>query len=248
MSPLHAPRSLHAAFQVDFGACSKLVFQVHDLTIGVEFGARMITIDSKSVKLQVQWLLRSHSSSPHQKPFKRSTDLGHCRARELPVHHPQLLQRCRILFLRSYLLCYSFSNTELSSGAAGALLVCDVTRRETFNHLNTWLEDARQHSNNNMTIMLIGNKCDLEQKRQVSTDEGEAFAKEHGLVFLETSAKTAHNVDDAFVQTAQAIYEKIAQGVFDVSNESFGIRLGTQQSASGPSGRPGAAKASGCCC
>jgi Ras-related protein Rab-2A len=146
------------------------------------------------------------------------------------------------------LLCYSFSNTELSSGAAGALLVCDVTQRETFNHLNTWLEDARQHSNNNMTIMLIGNKCDLEQKRQVSTDEGEAFAKEHGLVFLETSAKTAHNVDDAFVQTAQAIYEKIAQGVFDVSNESFGIRLGTQQSASGPSGRPGAAKASGGCC
>ncbi len=137
----------------------------------------------------------------------------------------------------------------MSPGAAGALLVYDVTRRETFNHLNTWLEDARQHSNNNMTIMLIGNKCDLEQKRQVSTDEGEAFAKEHGLVFLETSAKTAHNVDDAFVQTAQAIYEKIAQGVFDVSNESFGIRLGTQQSASGPSGRPGAAnKASGGCC
>jgi Ras-related protein Rab-2A len=140
------------------------------------------------------------------------------------------------------------SETTLSSGAAGALLVYDVTRRETFNHLNTWLEDARQHSNNNMTIMLIGNKCDLEQKRQVSTEEGEAFAKEHNLVFLETSAKTAHNVDDAFVQTAQAIYEKIAQGVFDVSNESFGIRLGTQQSASGPSGRAGAAKASGGCC
>ena len=58
----------------------------------------------------------------------------------------------------------------------------------------------------------------------------------------------AHNVDDAFVKTAQAIYEKIAQGVFDVSNESFGIRLGTQRSASGPSGRPGAAKASCCCC
>jgi Ras-related protein Rab-2A len=142
---------------------------------------------------------------------------------------------------------FAFSEAPLSLGAAGALLVYDVTRRETFNHLNTWLEDARQHSNNNMTIMLIGNKCDLEQKRQVSTEEGEAFAKEHGLVFLETSAKTAHNVDDAFVQTAQAIYEKIAQGVFDVSNESFGIRLGTQQSASGPSGRPGAAKASGCC-
>lgn len=43
-------------------------------------------------------------------------------------------------------------------GAAGALLVYDITRRETFNHLTTWLEDARQHSNSNMVIMLIGNK------------------------------------------------------------------------------------------
>ncbi len=49
-------------------------------------------------------------------------------------------------------------------GAAGALLVYDITRRETFNHLTSWLEDARQHSNSNMTIMLIGNKCDLEHK------------------------------------------------------------------------------------
>jgi Ras-related protein Rab-2A len=151
--------------------------------------------------------------------------------------------------LKFWLFASAIALSEaLPSGAAGALLVYDVTRRETFNHLNTWLEDARQHSNNNMTIMLIGNKCDLGHKRQVSTDEGEAFAKEHGLVFLETSAKTAHNVDDAFVQTAQAIYEKITQGVFDVSNESFGIRLGTQQAAAGPSGRPGAAKAGGGCC
>lgn len=46
-------------------------------------------------------------------------------------------------------------------GAAGALLVYDITRRETFDHLVSWLEDARQHANSNMTIMLIGNKADL---------------------------------------------------------------------------------------
>jgi Ras-related protein Rab-2A len=220
-----------------------ILFQVHDLTIGVEFGARMITIDSKSVKLQVRLshiLIRQKCSQWMDRfgtlQVKRA--FGPSLGATTEVHHPFLSWSISPLFLKN--LC-------VSTGAAGALLVYDVTRRETFNHLNTWLEDARQHSNNNMTIMLIGNKCDLEQKRQVSTEEGEAFAKEHGLVFLETSAKTAHNVDDAFVQTAQAIYEKIAQGVFDVSNESFGIRLGTQQSAAGPSGRPGAAKASGCC-
>lgn len=65
-------------------------------------------------------------------------------------------------------------------------------------------------------ITLLG---DLQHRRAVSTEEGEQFAKEHGLVFLETSAKTAHNVEDAFINTARKIYEKIDTGVFDVSNE-----------------------------
>jgi Ras-related protein Rab-2A len=104
-------------------------------------------------------------------------------------------------------------------GAAGALLVYDITRRETFNHLASWLEDARQHANSNMTIMLIGNKCDLAHRRAVSTEEGEQFAKENGLVFMETSAKTAHNVEDAFINIASKIYQKIEEGIFDVSNE-----------------------------
>ncbi len=53
----------------------------------------------------------------------------------------------------------------------------------------------------------------------MSTEEGEQFAKEHGLIFLETSARTAHNVEEAFINTAREIYKKIQDGVFDVSNE-----------------------------
>jgi hypothetical protein len=94
-----------------------------------------------------------------------------------------------------------------------------VASRETFNHLGAWLEDARQHSNSNMTIMLIGNKSDLDHRRQVTEEEGKAFADEHGLIFLETSAKTADNVEQAFIDTATQIYGKIQKGVFDVSNE-----------------------------
>lgn len=71
-----------------------------------------------------------------------------------------------------------------------------TARRETFNHLASWLEDARQHANANMTIMLIGNKSDLAHRRAVSTEEGEQFAKEHGLIFMEASAKTAQNVEE----------------------------------------------------
>ena len=99
------------------------------------------------------------------------------------------------------------------------MLVYDITRRETFEHLAGWLDDARNYANTNMTIMLIGNKKDLEAKRQVTTVEGEEFARKHNLIFLETSAKTAANVEHAFMETAQRIYEKIQTGVCDVANE-----------------------------
>ncbi|CAN4103095.1 unnamed protein product [Withania somnifera] len=133
-------------------------------------------------------------------------------------------------------------------GAAGALLVYDITRRETFNHLASWLEDARQHANANMTIMLIGNKCDLAHRRAVSTEEGEQFAKENGLIFMEASAKTAQNVEEAFIRTASTIYKKIQDGVFDVSNESYGIKVG-YGGIPGPSGgRDGATSQGGGCC
>ncbi|KAL3508934.1 hypothetical protein ACH5RR_028335 [Cinchona calisaya] len=177
---------------------------VHDLTIGVEFGARMITIDNKPIKLQI-W------DTAGQESFRSIT--------------------------RSYY-----------RGAAGALLVYDITRRETFNHLASWLEDARQHANANMTIMMIGNKCDLSHRRAVSTEEGEQFAKEHGLIFMECSAKTAQNVEEAFISTAATIYKKIQEGVFDVSNESYGIKVG-YGGIPGPSGgRDGAAAQGGGCC
>jgi Ras-related protein Rab-2A len=68
--------------------------------------------------------------------------------------------------------------------------------KRTFNHLASWLEDARQHANSNMTIMLIGNKCDLAHKRAVIIEKGEQFAGENGLIFMETSARIAQNVED----------------------------------------------------
>lgn len=139
--------------------------QQHDLTIGVEFGARTIQIDNKNIKLQI-W------DTAGQESFKSIT--------------------------RSYY-----------RGAAGALLVYDITRRDTFTHLTRWLEEVRQNGNPDTTIMLIGNKSDQDSRRQVTTEEGERFARENGLIFIETSAKTAANVEDAFINTTTVIYNNI---------------------------------------
>ncbi|GLU11355.1 hypothetical protein SLE2022_281100 [Rubroshorea leprosula] len=99
-----------------------------------------------------------------------------------------------------------------------------------------------------MTIVLVGNKCDLAHRRAVSKGEGEQFAKENGLLFLEASARTAQNVEEAFIKTAAKILQNIQEGVFDVSNESSGIKVGYGR-PQGPSGaRDGAVAQRGGCC
>ena len=143
-------------------------------------------------------------------------------------------------------------------GAAGALLVYDITRRDSFVHLSRWLDEAKQHAHPSMVILLIGNKSDLEHRRAVSTEEGQAFADANGLLFLETSAKTSHNVEEAFLQTANEIYTKIQSGDIDLSNDSHGIKVGAGSSTTPPtgfppsvtndlSGGPSSTRQNGCC-
>jgi len=130
-------------------------------------------------------------------------------------------------------------------GAAGALLVYDITRRATYNHLTSWLTDARNLTNPNTVIMMIGNKKDSEDQRDVSYEEASNFAKENGLIFLETSAKTGENVEEAFLKTAKLIFQSVQDGSVDVSTDA-GITKKTAAAPSGGSGRDEPPK-SGCC-
>ncbi|KAL6658129.1 hypothetical protein ACP70R_003715 [Stipagrostis hirtigluma subsp. patula] len=109
--------------------------------------------------------------------------------------------------------------------AAAALLVYDITRRETFNHVASWLEDAKEHASPNLTIMLIGNKSDLSRKRSVSYEEGERFAMDHGLAFMETSAKSVQDVEKAFIMIGRTVIKKIEDGVIDLSDQLPGFQI-----------------------
>lgn len=109
-------------------------------------------------------------------------------------------------------------------GAAGALIVYDISRRETFDHIARWLDEVRQQSDRKTIITLVGNKSDL--ARRVTYDEGARFAKENGLLFVETSARSDDKVDEAFCMTAREIYRNIQKGVYDLSTDRNGIKIG----------------------
>ncbi|KAI9359027.1 ras family-domain-containing protein [Pilaira anomala] len=175
----------------------------HDLTIGVGFGTRFVTVNDQQIKLQI-W------DTAGQESFRSIT--------------------------RSYY-----------RGAAGALLVYDITRRDTFEKLSGWLEDVRQHANPHTVITLIGNKNDLEKNRQVSREEAAQFAKENGLFFLETSAKSADNIEKAFVQTAEEIQKKIQGGDIDMNSETNGVKLAPPQGGSSLPSANASSNSGGCC-
>eukprot|EP00931_Biecheleriopsis_adriatica_P054607 TRINITY_DN32148_c0_g1_i2.p1 TRINITY_DN32148_c0_g1~~TRINITY_DN32148_c0_g1_i2.p1 ORF type:complete len:194 (+),score=31.86 TRINITY_DN32148_c0_g1_i2:32-583(+) len=90
-------------------------------------------------------------------------------------------------------------------GATGAVLVYDITSRPTFQHVAGWLEQARQNANPGLVVMLVG---------------------AHGIGFMETSACTGVNVEEAFVRTAQGIHNNLKNGVYNLEDESSGIKVG----------------------
>jgi len=93
-------------------------------------------------------------------------------------------------------------------GAAGMLLVYDISQRDSFEHIVQWLREARDNADPELVITLIGNKADKAAERKVTQAEGMSLARQNGLLFLETSAVTGHCVDEAFLSTAKHVLQK----------------------------------------
>jgi Ras-related protein Rab-2A len=155
----------------------------HDVTIGVEFGAKTISVRNKNIKLQI-W------DTAGQENFRSIT--------------------------RSYY-----------RSAIGALLVYDITRKETFEHVKGWLEEVKANGNPYMEILLVGNKNDLETERVITYEQGEKVAKENGLSFIEINAKDYQKVESAFKRVAEGILDKLEKGAIPMSHGN-GIKTGDQ--------------------
>ena len=105
-----------------------------------------------------------------------------------------------------------------------ALVVYDISNKESFNNISTWIEDCKNQSPKTIFFVLVGNKSDLEDKRQVSTEEGQELAEKYGIPFYETSAKTGTNINEIFFNSAEEIVKKMEQNYYDLE-EDCGIKL-----------------------
>eukprot|EP00485_Elphidium_margaritaceum_P023891 CAMPEP_0202712836 /NCGR_PEP_ID=MMETSP1385-20130828/46410_1 /ASSEMBLY_ACC=CAM_ASM_000861 /TAXON_ID=933848 /ORGANISM="Elphidium margaritaceum" /LENGTH=214 /DNA_ID=CAMNT_0049372999 /DNA_START=66 /DNA_END=710 /DNA_ORIENTATION=+ len=93
-------------------------------------------------------------------------------------------------------------------GAHGIIIVYDVTDKESFDNIGQWIVEVKRFASDDVSVLIVGNKCDLDQKRTVSFQCAKEFADEHGLHYIETSAKNAYNVQAAFYEMTKIIKSK----------------------------------------
>jgi Ras-related protein Rab-11A len=114
-----------------------------------------------------------------------------------------------LIYINGLFYRYRAVTSAYYRGAVGAMLVYDITKRQSFDHIPRWLEELRNHADKNIVIILIGNKNDLEDQRAVPTEDAKEFAEKEGLFFLETSALESTNVETAFMTVLTEIFNVV---------------------------------------
>lgn len=125
--------------------------------------------------------------------------------------------------------------------SVGAVLAYDITNKDSYKHIPMWLMEAKRHIEpHQATFLLVGCKRDLavsaSGRREVEIQEAQSLAEYHGITFLETSAKTGLNVEEAFTSISQQIYDKILTGEYKIEDGWDGIKRGFLQREGVPDG------------
>ncbi|CAA3017398.1 ras-related RABA1f [Olea europaea subsp. europaea] len=131
-------------------------------------------------------------------------------------------------------------------GAVGALLVYDVTRHVTFENVERWLRELRDHTDSNIVIMLVGNKADLRHLRAVQTEDAKAFAEKEHAFFMETSALESMNVENAFTEVLTQIHQVVSRKALEASDDPAALPKGQTINVSSKDD-VSAVKTGGCC-
>ena len=117
---------------------------------------------------------------------------------------------------------YRSITSSYYKGAQGCLLVYDITRKDTFDNIDKWFSELKSSTNNEINAILIGNKCDLSDKREITIEEAQKKAKLFNVAFMETSALDGTNIEKAFYELVNNVYQNNKQ----TFNQQIKVMLG----------------------
>lgn len=106
-----------------------------------------------------------------------------------------------------------------------AFIVYDITEKRSFYNAETWLNECKSVAPETIIFILIGNKCDMIDSREVTYEEGDKFAKDHNMLFFETSAKNGDNIEKIFNESLKLIHKNIEEGKYDLTDDACGIKI-----------------------
>jgi len=127
--------------------------------------------------------------------------------------------------------------TAYYRGAMGIMLVYDITNEKSFDNIKNWIRNIEEHATSDVEKMVLGNKCDMNDRRQVSKERGEQLAIEYGIKFMETSAKASINVEEAFFTLARDIKSKMDRKMDGAGGERGVGKQGLQPRKGGDGGK-----------
>jgi small GTP-binding protein len=212
----------------------------HDVTIGVEFGSRIVPVGPPAS-------LEYNINNPTPSASDNAPDAA--AAATATTSHPSTAKGGGAKQKHMKLSLWDTAGQETYKsitrsyfrGASGALLVFDISRRSTFDSATAWLNDLRLIAEEGIVVVLVGNKCDLDaqarnehpfanggakqRKREVSEKEAEDWARAHNiLAYVETSAKSGEGVERAFREVAERIWQGIEAGRYNLEDRRSGVK------------------------